>query len=596
MVWGRGPNEDTQNLMPDSLIQDDQGLVWVVIFAYMAIIAGAGSYYARYMRTADAYFKAGNSIPWWAAGISMYMANFTAYTFVGIASMVYMRGMPALLLETGPALAFAVAAIVLAPRWYRLNIASPPEYLEARFNPATRQVFSILGILARLIGNGIRLLAMSKFIESVTGIPTEWMIIITGIVVVFYTVMGGLWAVIITDVLQFVVLMLAVIPMLILSVVAIFADGSWAEFVARIPEGFASFPNTNPEAAYAGVPVAPGAQWGWLVMFWFTYLLDYNGDWGVIQRMCCTPTEKDAKRAAWLAAILSVPHAFLLLGVCFIARVLWAGELADPNVVAESELIYGKIALKLLPAGLTGIVVAAMFSATMSTLNVQWSVQSTSFVNDIWKRFIRKGADDREQIIVGRSAVVVIGGLGTTVALAIALTETDIFGFAQSMVALVVTPLLIPLILGILIPKTHPYGAIAGLITTLLFGISNKAFFGLPFQWEIVISTVVCVATMWGSGVLFPQDAASVERTRLFFERTRKPRVETSVSTEVPPPLGIIGAFLILIAVLVALIALAPQGAADRAVTLGAAVVLAVIGAVMRWKGRSLQGVASNET
>ena len=198
-------------------VDHSQLVIWAVIFCYMAIIAGAGSYYARYMKSADAYFKAGNQIPWWAAGISMYMANFTAYTFVGIASMVYMRGMPALLLETGPALAFAVAALVMAPRWYRLNIASPPEYLERRFNPLTRHLFSVLGILARLIGNGVRLFSMSKFIESVTGIPTTYMILITGVVVIAYTVLGGLWAVIITDVLQFVVLMLAVIPMLIVS-------------------------------------------------------------------------------------------------------------------------------------------------------------------------------------------------------------------------------------------------------------------------------------------------------------------------------------------------------------------------------------------
>ncbi len=579
--------------------QSNLTIIWVVIFCYIAIIAAAGSYYARFMKSADAYFKAGNQIPWWAAGISMYMANFTAYTFVGIASMVYMRGMPALLLETGPALAFAAAAIFLAPRWYRLNITSPPEYLEQRFNPLTRHVFSILGILARLIGNGIRLFSMSKFIESVTGIPTIYMIVITGVIVIFYTVLGGLWAVIVTDVLQFVVLMLAVIPMLIVSVASIFFDATWSEFVSAIPQGFASFPNTNPDAAYPGVPVEAGPQWAWLIVFWFSYLLDYNGDWGVIQRMCCTPSERDAKKAAWLSAALSVPHAFLLLGTCFIARVLWAGELADPTSVGESEMIYGLIATKLLPAGLVGIVVAAMFSATMSTLNVQWAVQSTSFVNDIWTKLVNKAASDREQILVGRAAVVVIGGVGTTVALAIALTETDIFGFAQSMVALVVTPLLIPLLLGVLLPRTHQHGAIAGLFGTFMFGAINKIlqaqsggisfeFAGsafvlqaIPFQWEVPLSAGVCLAIMGGSGML-PRSRDAKARDAVFYDRMQHARTENEDTATVPPPLPIIGTFLLLIGGLVLILVLAPQERADRLVTLGAAVTLFAVGFWMR--------------
>ena len=573
--------------MTETFVRENHGMIWLVVLAYMAIITGAGSYYARYMKSADAYFKAGNRIPWWAAGISMYMANFTAYTFVAIASLVYMRGLPALLLETGPALAFALAAIFLAQRWHRLNLTSPPEYLEARFNPATRQTFSILGILSKLIGNGIRLLSMCKFLESITGMPAEIMIVVTGVVVILYTVMGGLWAVIVTDVLQFIILLLAVIPMLILCIAHIFAEGSWAEFVASIPEGYASFPNTSPEAAYAGVPIAAAPQWGWLMAFWFSYLLDYNGDWGVIQRMCCTPTEKDAKKAAWLSAALSLPHAFLLLGCCFIARVLWGASVADPSSVQESELIYGRVAMKLLPAGLIGIVAAAMFSATMSTLNVAWSVMSTSFVNDIWRRFLRKDAGDRELIFVGRTAVVVVGGVAIGAALVISMTETDILGFAQSLIALVVTPMLIPLILGILLRRTHEYGALAGMLGTLAFGVLNKTIFHLPFGWEITLSALTCVGVMWGSS-LVPSADAYHQRVAAFCATMRRARPPEAIQGDIPPPLPIVGAFMLMIGALVFVLGFTPQPGLDRAVTFAAAAVLVSVGLLLRRFGQAL--------
>ena len=577
--------------MADAVIQESRYMVWAVVLAYMAIITGAGAYYARYMKTADAYFKAGNLIPWWAAGISMYMSNFTAYTFVAIASLVYMRGMPGLLLETGPALAFAVGAIFFAHRWHRLNLTSPPEYLEARFNPATRQAFSLLGNLSRFIASGIRLLAMCKFLESVTGMPTEIMIVVTALVVIFYTVMGGLWAVIVTDVLQFVILLLAVVPMFILSVASIFMDGSWAEFVAAIPEGYASFPNTNPVAAYGGVPLASGPQWQWLLVFWFSYFFDYNGDWGVIQRMCCTPTEKDAKKAIWLSAILSLPHAFLLLGCCFVARILWGADIADPSNVQEAELIYGRTALRLLPAGLIGIVAAAMFSATMSTLNVTWAIQSTSFVNDIWKRFLRKDASDREMIFVGRMTVIVVGLVAGAVALAVAITETDIFGLAQSLISLVVTPMIVPLLFGLLIPYSHKYGALLALGGTFAFGVLNKFALHMPFEQEILTSVAVCLGILVGSG-LFGRDPAYRRRVDAFFARMRQPReVEASV-VDVPSPLRIVGAFMLLISGLVLLLTFAPQPWLDRMVTLCASLVLAGVGLLMRRAPKLANGAA----
>lgn len=551
-------------------------LIGLVVAVYMALITVAGSVHSRFLKSAVDYFKAGNAVPWWAAGISMYMSNFTAYTFVGVASLVYLDGLGGLLLETGPALAFLLAATCFARRWHRLNLMSPPEYLEARFNSGTRTAFAVAGISQTFIASGLRLYAMCKFAEGMTGVPLEPAILICGAVVITYTLLGGLWAVIVTDFVQFVVLILAATCLLALSAWTIFHDVGFAQFLARIPEDYGTFPGANPAHA-----------WGWLLVFWFSYLLDYNGDWGIIQRMCCTPTERDARKAAWLAMAFSIPHAFFLLGPCFIARVLFADQIGAPGDVSAAEGVYGKISALLLPPGLVGVVIAAMLSATMSTLSTAWSVRSASFVNDLYVRFLRPAARDREQIAAGRAAVLVQGTAAIAVAVLVARSSVGLFALSQSLIGLLVIPVIAPLLLALFMPRTKRWAALAAMGACVAFAGANKwghALFGraapLPFEWEVPIGVgvalgVLLVAARW------PQTSGERAQQAAFASRLARPRPATPLAANLPPPLGLMGSFTLLIGGLVFALVAVPQTAAQRVVTLVAAVVLVAVGVAM---------------
>jgi SSS family transporter len=555
----------------------NQFVLWAVIAAYMAIVTLAGSYYSRFMKTPDAYFRAGSSIPWWAAGIAIYKANFTAYTFVAIASLVYVDGLSGLLLETGPVFAFLLAALVFAKRWRRLNVTSPPEYLETRFNSGTRKIFSILGIGTTFIASGTRLYAVCKLVEAITGLPLVWTVVGAGAAMITYTMLGGLCAVVVTDVLQFIILFLAVIPMFASSVAHIFAAGGWANFVAHIPPGYASFP--HPEH---------GRTLGWLLAFWASYLLDYNGDWGVIQLLCSTPNERESRKAALLATGLALPHAFLLLGPCFIARVLWAREIADPGVMAQAEVAYGHIALKLLPAGMIGVVAAAMLAATMSTLSVAWNVRSTSFVNDLYLRFLRPHAGGHEQIFVARVAVALIGTIAVGIAIWIALASSGLFALAQTLIGFVVIPIVLPMLLGLVVPSARSWSGTAAFGVCFAFACLNQLayrWFGLanplPFEDVVVISMVLGCAVIFGSA-LAPRSAEEAERVGALYRKMRTPVVEPVGTLELPAPVGVIGTLTLIVGILVAVLGMLPQHAADRWMTLGSAAVLIVLGNFMR--------------
>ncbi|MFO1449423.1 MAG: hypothetical protein U1F61_14815 [Opitutaceae bacterium] len=561
--------------------------VWVivsVVVVYLVLITAAGSYHSRFMKSSADYFQAGNAVPWWAAGISMYMSNFTAYTFVGVASLVYAEGLTALLLETGPALAFLVAAGYFSRRWHRLNLMSPPEYLEARFNGSTRTVFSVFGISQTFLSSGMRLYAMCKFVEGMTGAPLVPTIVVCGVVVLTYTLLGGLWAVIVTDFVQFVVLLLAAVSLLALSAWTLFVDVGVATFLARIPEGYATFPGSN-----------PAHGWGWLLVFWFTYLLDYNGDWGIIQRMGCTPTERDARKAALLSLGFSVPHAFLLLGPCFLARVLYSDEIGPPTDSAVAEGVYGRIAALLLPPGLVGVVVAAMLSATMSTLSTSWSVRSASFVNDLYRRFVRPKATDPEQIAAGRIAVLVQGAAAIAVAIAVARTATGLFALAQSLVALVVVPVIAPLLLALIVPRMKRWSALVAMASCVLFGLINKTaypVFGriapLPFEIEVPISFALAGVVLLASGWL-PLTGEERRQQEAFVERLRHPRVPVPANSALPPPLRLMGSFMLWVGALVFALLLVPQTTPHRVVTCVCALLLLAGG----WAMRRSQGSAT---
>ena len=206
-----------------------------LIITFIYVIAAAGVYYSKFLRTADAYFRAGGAIPWWIAGLSMYMGNFTAYTFVGLASLVYIDGTSAWPRQRQPRSPFSWRHDLRRAR-HRLHLTSPPEYLESRSDPVTRELFSTLGILTTFLGSGIRLYAVSKLIETFVGFPLVSAIVTVATVVVIYTMLGGLWGVVITEVLQFVILYLAVVLLAVMCLVWINQHASWSDFFARIPQ------------------------------------------------------------------------------------------------------------------------------------------------------------------------------------------------------------------------------------------------------------------------------------------------------------------------------------------------------------------------
>ncbi|HOF41509.1 MAG TPA: sodium transporter, partial [Candidatus Hydrogenedentes bacterium] len=206
-----------------------------MIAGYFVLMLAIGVYFYRYMKRMKDYFSGGSAIPWWLSGVSFYMTSFSVAAFVFYPSICYRYGWVGvtLLWVAVPATLFSV--LLFAKRWRRARIDSPVEYLETRYNPLLRQIFAWQGIPVRMIDDGIKLFATGKFISICTGVDINYSILGAGGIMLIYTFMGGLWAVMVTDFVQFVVLTAGLLVILPLSLQQ---AGGLSQVFTNSPEGF----------------------------------------------------------------------------------------------------------------------------------------------------------------------------------------------------------------------------------------------------------------------------------------------------------------------------------------------------------------------
>ncbi len=378
-----------------------------VLIVYLTILAGMGVYFARRRRDSGDYFLAGQKIPWWAAGLSLLGTSLSAITFMAIPAKAYQTDWVYLL---GNLMIVAVAPPVIwwyLPFYRRLKVTSAYEYLELRFGLATRLVGSATFLLFQLGRMGIVVYLPALALSTVSGWNIYACIVAIGLLATFYTTLGGIEAVIWTDVVQVVVL---------LGGVAV----SFVVILMKVPGGAAEIYSTGLAAGKLHTvnltwDVATASLWVVVLGNFFKFLIPYSSDQAVIQRYLTTSNEQDAARGIWLNALASAPiwAAFFALGTC-----LWAFYEAFPerrNPTGHPDEIFAWFIVNELPHGLAGLLVAALFAASMSSLDSSINSMSTALTTDFYGR-LSKSSSDAARLRIARIATVVFGIVGTLTA------------------------------------------------------------------------------------------------------------------------------------------------------------------------------------
>jgi len=429
----------------------------IVLIGYFVLMLGIGVYFYRYMRGMKDYFSGGNRIPWWLSGVSFYMSSFSVAAFVQYSALAYLYGWVAVTLYWVTVPATLISVIFFSTRWRRARIDSPVEYLENRYNSITRQLFAWQGIPVRIIDDALKLVAIAMFISPVLGWSLPKGMLISGLAMLTYTFMGGLWAVTVTDFIQFVVMVAAIIVLLPLSLAE---SGGFAGFINGAPEGF--FRLTHPEYG-----------WPYLLANVVLFSLAFSSlQWSLIQRYYCVPKERDARKVGWLVVALNIIGPPLMFLPAMAARQFL------PDATAGKD-VYPLLCAHLLPAGMLGLIIAAMFAATMSMLSSDFNVCASVLTNDVYRRLIHPDASQRRLVWVGRLMTLLIGVISLGTALLIGDVGGE--GLFRSMIKLfsvATAPVAIPMIAGLLSRRVHAAGALSGFVVGVTTGLI--LFFACP--------------------------------------------------------------------------------------------------------------------
>jgi solute:Na+ symporter, SSS family len=438
----------------------------IVILAYIAGLFVIGGFYSGKIKNTSDLFAAGERSPWWVSGLSGFMTMFSAGTFVVWGSIAFKYGMVAVTINMCYGVAALFVGWFLAGHWKHLGIATPAEFIRRRFGKRAVQFYTWTMMVYRMVGTGVSLYALAILLCALIPVPEgwflrdnatgnlslNWAIVIFGSIVAVYTVIGGLWAVLMTDVLQFIVLYLAVgfvVPLLL------HRAGGVDAFLTKVPEGFLAL--TNHEFTWF-------FMLGWTLIHFFMV----GADWAFVQRYLCVPTEKDAKKSAWLFGTLYLVSPLFWMLPSLVYRVI------NPN--ANPEQAYILASWSVLPPGMVGLMVAAMFSATASMVSGQLNVFAGVLTYDIVKPLLKIVPGEGKLVRIGRIITLLLGALITAVAISI-----PYIGGAEkiilSITSLIVGPLLLPVVWALFSKKITTSDLT--ITACVCFGVGLLARFGL---------------------------------------------------------------------------------------------------------------------
>ncbi len=459
---------------------------YVVIGAYMVLMLVIGAYFTRLMKGGKDFFIGGNLIPWWVAGLSMYMSLFSAWTFTGAASFIYNTSWFGILYLVSWPLTLFVGFQLAAKKWRRARITTPVEYLTQRFNRSTHIFFTFVLAITSLYWPAHHLASLAK-ITAPTLFPNsmgaiDMMVVAIGLIILVYTYSGGYWAVAVTDVVQFIILF----AVLIILLPVIFLSGdfhSFGDFVRQVPPlKFTHLVRGN--TLYD--------IW-YLLAIPFVFVFSYTTG-GNAQRYFSVKDDKAAQKVGWLAFGLMLLGPILFGLPPLIGKALWPDiSMLDyfSGITKADENIFIAVVMRYMPAGMVGIFLSAMMAASMSAMDSAWNTLSSIVSIDIYKTLFKPNASQKEVLLVGRLTVLFLSLITITLALLIIHSAYGVFTVTNIVFGLIGAPVAIPLLIGILVKNISRWSAISSILAGIIAASVTKFALGFPLGKQYIATTIV---------------------------------------------------------------------------------------------------------
>ena len=551
-----------------------QLLDYITISLFTLGIVLAGVLSSKSGKSMKNFFSAGGAVPWGMAGLSLFMGFFSAGTFVVWGSIAYTSGWVAVTIQWTMCIAGVLVGLLIAPKWRRTGELTAAGFITSRLGLSTQKTYTILFLFVSLFTTGNFLYPVGKILEVSTGLPLGTCIILIGAISILYVAVGGLRAVVVTDVLQFVILLSAVIIVIPLSFDKV---GGVQQWLGSLPDTF--FNLTDGEYS-----------WGFLIAFGLYNMVFIGGNWAYVQRYT---TVKDAPSARKVG---------LLFGALYtISPILWMlppmiYRAFNPSLTGlGDEGAYLMMCKEALPSGLLGMMLGGMIFATASSLNATLNISAAVFTNDIFKR-LRPQSGDRTLMRVARISTIVFGICAVVVALLIPLMG-GVVNTVISLGALTGVPLYLPVIWALFSKRMSGKSVLtvtlASLGVNVLFKFVTPALFGLSLNraQEMILGVgfpFVCLAVyeIWGrlTGYVAPQYLEYQQNTGLSEYKPAEPSAESREDNAYS--VRVVGLGIILSGLAIAILGLiASEG---HAMVCGTGLVLILIGLTLYLRGKKL--------
>jgi solute:Na+ symporter, SSS family len=501
----------------NSLRLDANGVDYLLIAVYFVFVLGIGILAKRSVSSSIDFFLSGRSLPAWVTGLAFISANLGAVEIIGMSANGANFGIPTVhYFWVGAVPAMLFLGIVMMPFYYGSKVRSVPEFMNRRFGPPAHLVNALSFAVAQLLIAGINLYLLASVVEVLLGWPLWLSLLIAAAIVLTYTALGGLSAAIYNEVLQFFVIVAALVPLTLVGLYKVGGYGGLKDKIATLPDAgdrLSSWPGTNLTGIDSPVLSVMGIVFGLGFVLSFGY---WTTNFVEVQRAMASNSISAAQRSPIIGSFPKMFVPFMVIFPGMVAGVL-VNEIANSDAPDYNDSIL-YLMRDLLPNGMLGVAIAGLLASFMAGMAANISAFNTVFSYDLWQTYVKKEEPDDYYTAVGRIATVAatLIAIGTAF---FASNYTNIMNYLQTLFGFFNAPLFATFILGMFWKRMSPTagwtGLVSGTLAAVLVGVLSEdalgpmslGVFGLAgqgasfvaagaaFVVDILVSVVVSLVT-----------------------------------------------------------------------------------------------------
>lgn len=445
----------------------------VIVVVFMGLMFYVGSLLYRWIGSSDDYYLAGRQLTPFVLAAVIAATNVNLYSFIGQAGIAYKTGIPIIWQTWTGNMAMVFSGLFVIPIFRRLRIRTIPEFLEIRYSKGVRTFVALLWILRLSFWLGVVLYAAAVAAQPITGLNsfTAWVLILS-VVVIIYTVLGGMWSVALTDVIQFVLMLAGALIVLPLAMQQV---GWWPGLQKALPEGALTL--VQQEGTY---------NWKFIIAIFLLGIEWSCVDQGLLQRAFGAENTRSVARGLVLAAIITTPFALLWNLPGLAARVLYPG-------LANADMAIPTLIVSLVPNVILGFVVVGLLSSQLSTISGNLNGVATIFTSDIYENILNRKATQREIVRMARFVTLLIGVLMVVFAYLVPLMGGAVNAYL-TIIAIMDMPLfIIAVVYGLLWKRANWQGALGGYLIASIAGAFGQFVYKLDFNTTTFITAGIAL-------------------------------------------------------------------------------------------------------